>query len=728
MPVAACPSAEVLAAFIRGDLPGPECAGVESHVGACAACCRALRGVPDGSLAVLAREAAAAPATLEPGLTPAPFSPGPPDAAPSLVNGLPAALANHPRYRILSELGRGGMGTVYKAEDTWMARIVALKVVSAHLTARATALARFRKEVHAAAQLTHQNIVRAYDTGEVGGSQFLVMEYVEGMSLDKLMAKRGRLSVPFACVLIRQAALGLQHAADKGMVHRDIKPHNLLVISKGQSKGQVKIADFGLARFAAGDGSGADASAAKVPFGAAKMLPPAVPMGVTSPNSVMGTPDYLSPEQFRNASGVDPRSDIYSLGCTLYYLLTGRPPFAGTTSLLDKLAAHAGDEPPAVRLERLEVTEELAGVIAKMMAKKPEDRFQTAAEVAAALLPYTRTGAAKEPALEVVETPPPPVAPIAEVVSPPRPKVKPVVADTAPGDDERTEADEPVRPRRRKKRRASWWERNSGKVVAASAALIAVAAVVAAVAFGVSKLRHSDLWTAAPAPTTNAGPAAPPAAGGDVGDKPDKGDDKPAPSVPPTAIVPSKPAARVLFVLPPSGLHRNDFEPVRAQLERRGAAVVTGAVEASAAKVDTGPDVPVQVRLTRTMNLSEYAAVVFVGSNADEYIGNGRGADEAKWLIGEMRKADKTVAAIGVGQAVLAFHGALNNKKAAMSEALFKKYNPLRNPWMSGGFPPRIKWDRQNTVTDGKTVTGAGEREREGSEFADAILRAVEGK
>ena len=229
MAVAACPKPEVLAAFAHGALDATELSRVAEHVDVCTACCRALKFVPEDSLAGLARAAIAAPVdTLDSGMTPAPVIAPPVVVAPAEpADGVPAAFVGHPRYRIVGELGRGGMGTVYRAEDTWMARTVALKVVSAHLTAKASALSRFRKEVLAAGALTHNNIVRAYDTGEAGGSQFLVLEFVEGYCLDRFVMKKGRLSVPLACALTRQAALGLQHAADKGMVHRDIKPHNL---------------------------------------------------------------------------------------------------------------------------------------------------------------------------------------------------------------------------------------------------------------------------------------------------------------------------------------------------------------------------------------------------------------------------------------------------------------------------------------------------------------------
>jgi eukaryotic-like serine/threonine-protein kinase len=734
MAVATCPKPEILTAFARGALDPTVLAVVAEHVGACAACCRALKSVPEDTLAGLARAAVAAPMeTLDSGLTPPP----PPAPAPaSGPTGVPEALANHPRYRILGELGRGGMGTVYKAEDRWMARTIALKVVSAHLTAKASALARFRKEVMAAARLEHNNIVRAYDTGEADGSQFLVMEFVEGYSLDRFVMKKGRLSVPLACALTRQAALGLQHAADRGMVHRDIKPHNLLVTKKGQ----VKILDFGLARFARTEIENEEdlPPTMKIPFGGGK---PPSNAGVTNPNLLMGTPDYLSPEQAKNATDVDPRSDIYSLGCTLYYLLTGRPPFSGASTLIDKLLAHTNDEPPSIRLERLEVTGELADVLAKMMAKKPENRYQTAAEVAAALLPFTRADAAKEPGFEIVEektpAPAPPVAPVPVRSGTAQ---RAAAADTAPPDTGPTLA-EFVKPKKKKaKKRASWWSRQKGRVIGGT---VALALLIAGAAVASNWKKIADKLNDPPGPSAKVDPAA-----ADKGDKTAKGDkgEKVAPAGPPIAVTPPKGGPKVLYVLPPTGLYRGDYEPVRAQLEKLGAVVVTAAVSGDRATLHNdspGEPVPINVHLSTVLagrNLDEYSAVVFTGANIDEYIGNGSGSSAARDLIQKMRDAGKPVAAICVGEGVLAYHGALKGKRAAPSKHLFEKYpqGPGRNHELSGLLlGPRAdirwgdggkwdkwdRWDRPGTVIDGKIITASSEQQA--TQFADAILKVI---
>jgi serine/threonine-protein kinase len=724
MAVVACPDSRTLAAFARGELDGPELIDVSDHVSGCAACCRALQAMPSDTLAGLARDAAAR-GPLSPESTPPPDGPAP---APTPTGRIPVELQNHPRYRILEELGRGGMGTVYKAEDTWMSRTVALKVVSTHLTVKASALARFKKEVQAAAQLAHNNIVRAYDTGEVGGAQFLVMEYVEGLSLDRLVMRKGRVSVQLACNLMRQAAMGLQHAADKGMVHRDIKPQNLLVTKKGQ----VKILDFGLARLAAGRGS--DASGERVPFGAANMSDTAAAAGVTQAGYVVGTVDYLSPEQAKNASEVDSRSDIYSLGCTLYYLLAARPPFAAVKGIREKLAAHAKADPPSVRLERLEVTEELEAVIRRMLAKKPADRYQTPAEVAAALLPFTRDGAAKEPAFEVVGDPvaPSPASAVSvgadgpsaptvisgvASVDAPAPRPRPVAAAVVLDDDPEPAEPEAARPRKKKRKRASWWERHGGRAIGACVALTALAVI----AFAAVRIPWSEL-TGRPAASAKA-PDAPAKGDSPSAAKPDKTE---KPPVPPTVIAPKPAAVRVLYVLPPTGVHLSDYEPVRARLERKGVQVVTATPAGGSARADApGPDIPIDVRLMRTLNAAEYAAVVFAGGAADEYIGTGAGAADAKWLIEQMQTAGKPVAAIGVGIAVPAYHGVLRDKRVAHSTGLWNRYSPFRNPWL--GNASGIRWERSDIVIDGRMITAMGDRDTKPDDFADAVLRAIEG-
>ena len=297
MPAALHPAPDVLRAFALGRLPAAEASEVERHLAECEACGAALANVGDDTLVQLAKDAATK--TL--------FGP---TTEPNVVT-VPPELAEHPRYRIVGVLGRGGMGTVFRAEHRLMERQVALKVINRSLTADAKAVERFRREVKAAAKLVHPNIVTAYDAEQAGDLHFLVMEYIDGMSLDRLIAKQGPPTPQQTCRLMQQAALGLMQAHEKGMVHRDIKPQNLMVTRKGQ----LKILDFGLSRLAeiaadvAGDGA-APADGFR-----------------TAAGSVLGTPDYIAPEQVLDATKADIRADIYSLGCTFYFLLTGRPPF-----------------------------------------------------------------------------------------------------------------------------------------------------------------------------------------------------------------------------------------------------------------------------------------------------------------------------------------------------------------------------------------------------------------
>jgi formylglycine-generating enzyme required for sulfatase activity/tRNA A-37 threonylcarbamoyl transferase component Bud32 len=294
-----------------------------------------------------------------------------PAEAPALPAGLPPELANHPRYCILRELGRGGMGIVYQARQTLMNRQVVIKVINKALLDNPDALERFHREVEAAARLAHPNIVTAYDAEQASDLHMLVMEFVPGQNLAEVLQKKGPLPVVHACVYARQAALGLQHAHEQGMVHRDIKPHNLMLTPKGQ----VKILDFGLAKLVSEN---------------------RVQAALTALNSYMGTPDYSAPEQATDARKADIRADIYSLGCTLYCLLAGRPPFQEETPV-QTILAHLEKEPPPLPELRPDVPAALWAVVARMLAKDPALRYQKPAEVAQALAPFGKPTARATP-------------------------------------------------------------------------------------------------------------------------------------------------------------------------------------------------------------------------------------------------------------------------------------------------------------------------------------------
>ncbi|MEX0716826.1 MAG: protein kinase [Planctomycetaceae bacterium] len=264
------------------------------------------------------------------------------------------------KYRLMSLLGKGGMSSVYLADHVLMRRRCAIKVLPAKRVDDSSYLGRFHREAQAVASLDHPNIVRAYDVDkEVDGQteiHFLVMEYVEGRDLQEIVHQEGPLDFIRTAEYIRQAALGIGHAHKAGMVHRDIKPANLLV----DKSDTVKILDLGLARFF-------DDKDEKS-------------LTVAHDEKVLGTADYLAPEQALDSHSVDARADIYSLGCTLFFLLTGSPPFNQGT-LAQRLMAHQAKEPPTIASLRADAPETLVAIARKMMAKRADDRHQSAEEV-----------------------------------------------------------------------------------------------------------------------------------------------------------------------------------------------------------------------------------------------------------------------------------------------------------------------------------------------------------
>jgi eukaryotic-like serine/threonine-protein kinase len=270
------------------------------------------------------------------------------------------------KYKVLERLGSGGMGHVYLCEHLLMRRRVAVKILPTAKAEDSSSLERFYREARAVAALDHPNIVRAYDIDQDDKLHFLVMEYVDGASLQEIIKRSGPMEVLRACHYVRQSALGLQHAHEAaGLVHRDIKPGNILV----DRNGVVKVLDMGLARFFHDED---DILTKKYD------------------ENVLGTADYLAPEQALDSHGVDIRADIYSLGATFYFCLTGRTPFNEGT-VAQKLIWHQTRQPKPMRSIRPDVPEGVCAVVEKMMAKDPAQRYQTPAEVAEALAEWTQT-------------------------------------------------------------------------------------------------------------------------------------------------------------------------------------------------------------------------------------------------------------------------------------------------------------------------------------------------
>ncbi len=384
------PPAERLAAYAQGLLDDAEMAEIEQHLSWCDSCGRTIRDQPDDSFVARLRSRSTAIVTSsvltenEPEEEPLGGFQVPSSlilgqtentalhdqstvAGPTLgVAKLPRELNDHPRYRVVALIGSGGMGAVYRAEHKLMDRPVALKLIRGDLLGNAALVERFRREVKSAARLaSHPNIVAAYDAEQAGETHMLVMEFIEGTDLARVVDCRGPLPVDEACDYARQAALGLQHAFEEGMVHRDIKPQNLMRTTRGQ----IKILDFGLARFASEIASQG---------------------GLTAEGMVLGSADYIAPEQIHDPHAADIRADIYSLGCTLYFLLAGRPPFPGG-GLIQKLLAHSEKTPRQLAELRPDLPAELARVVERMMAKDPSLRPSTPAEVVRALAPFADT-------------------------------------------------------------------------------------------------------------------------------------------------------------------------------------------------------------------------------------------------------------------------------------------------------------------------------------------------
>ncbi len=352
------PSPERLSDFALGKLDDDQIAAIANHLSDCPTCLNTAATATDSFVDLLR------PDRIEP----------------LDSSALPASLRHHCRYRIIRRLGRGGMGTVYLAEHCLMKQQRAIKVINPALIGNDRAVERFVREIELLPRLHHPNIVQAHDAEKTDGLYLLVMEYVEGETLAELVERHGPLPLGTACAYAQQVALGLQYAHEQGLVHRDIKPANLMRTSAGQ----IKILDFGLARLARESGSAP---------------------GLTHEHATMGTPDYLAPEQVLDAHHAGSAADIYSLGCTLFYLLTGKPPFEKPSALAVS-AAHLHEPPPSLRELRPDVPDALCDLVQRMLSKLPNQRPQTPGEVArrlAQLVEEAATGSGRNPGITTAE-------------------------------------------------------------------------------------------------------------------------------------------------------------------------------------------------------------------------------------------------------------------------------------------------------------------------------------
>jgi WD40 repeat protein/serine/threonine protein kinase len=379
------PTDEALASYGLGKIRGALADSVDRHLEECVACRQRVAELSSDSFLDRLRQAHAQP-EVDWGQLATHVPVDPPDAAqgsqvqhppanPELsARSVPPELVSHPQWQVERELGHGGMGRVFLARNRLMDRLEVLKVLKDERLARPGADDRFQREIKSAARLDHPNVVRAYTASRIEDLLIFAMEYVKGDDLAKLVCEQGPLPAAIACRFGFQTAQGLQHAHECGMVHRDIKPGNLILLHKDQKT--VKILDFGLAKFRGRDIRPDDSRSDR------ESDPT-----LTHEGQILGTPDFIAPEQTLDAPQADARSDIYSLGCTLYFLITGHPPLRAH-SVFALFAAHREVEPVPLNVARPEVPPELAAVVAKMMAKDPSSRYQTASAVAQALKPF----------------------------------------------------------------------------------------------------------------------------------------------------------------------------------------------------------------------------------------------------------------------------------------------------------------------------------------------------
>ncbi|MBI1902823.1 MAG: protein kinase [Planctomycetia bacterium] len=565
-------------------------------------------------------------------------------------------------YVLLDKLGQGGMGVVFKAQHRRMDRVVALKVLPPAATRSPDLLKRFQREAKAAARLLHPNIVAAYDADEAAGTYFLVMEYVPGIDLASLVRRDGALSVARAVECVLQAARGLQYAHGEGVVHRDIKPGNLLL----SDKGVVKILDMGLARLEAS------------PLHAA-------PDEITRTGSVMGTIDYMAPEQAEDMKQADARSDIYSLGCTLFFLVTGRTLFEGDT-IVKKIVAHREQAVPSLGDYVADVPPALDAVFRRMIAKKQHERFQSMTELVFALdtcgsaLSGGRSGAWDE----LLDTLRPGSSP-AGAKPATRAASGTVVSDAAAHShaDAETSALQAHQPTlgfvppgaravasRRRRLKLPRLQRKAWIALSIAVVLLPV------LSFALIQLIPSiKTWTISGAPGDR------PTSGSATDGNGSKPVEPPTPEIrnppdrqPPSQIQPAPPmplggddVPHVLFVIAHDGYYHLDYLNVMKALDSRAEVVVASTQTGEAVPWNQGPATqwPASAdMLVADAKADDFDTLIVCGGNVAEYEGASQSARTLRTLILTMNEQKKPVASICTGGVVLAQTGLLRGQNA----------------------------------------------------------------
>ena len=704
------PSPEQLRAFAQGRLRAAEMAELEQHIAYCDSCCVHLQGVPDDTLVQLAREAATQ-GVKSPALPRGPSAPAP-------AGEIPQELRDHPKYRVLSLVGTGGMGAVYKAEHRKMERLVALKVINRNLLANPQAVERFAREVRAVSKLSHPNIVLVHDADDSGNLHFLVMEFVDGVSLDRVVAHNGPLTPAQAANFIAQAAKGLQHAHEKGMVHRDIKPQNLMMTRKKE----IKILDFGLARLAS------EHSFDHAACGDDRPLKP----GQTTAGMVLGTPDYIAPEQATDARTADIRADIYSLGCTLYYLLTGQPPFP-TGNTIEKLNQHLNCAPPSILSKRSDVPAELARILAKMMAKDPKERYQMPAEVFKEIAQLPRggessaSGRRRAPGNENSRSPhsAPQVFPTEITASAsnallPLPSTEHSEFGPSLLDDIQLDSSLPPLTPIVKPPSGSGLPFGATPQIAVLLGL-GVAAAMMILAWGVANWafdggkKDQKTQQSAAATASSGAVSSPTATNLQIGSPPAPPSSDQTTSAATTGVDVTPPAGseqiganlprKVLLVIPSYGVWRRDYEYIRKACEEFGIALtVASTTRERVIDTDGQPVVAPDRIVDESLSAEEFGAIIFAGKSTEEYRHGGTAAQQARRLILNFLDEDKIVSSICLGREVLDGQGFSANRRVA------------KCPHLGEGWPS----DADRVVRDGQVITASIDGD------AKLLMRAID--